>query len=899
MSNKRITTATLPANFQDGQILYGADINKIINILREGINYNRFYLDTLLGGLSGIIVRETAASLPTSGITNGTKGYVYARIDEAGITVGYSSLTVYTFNGGVWTAGDTISIIDIYERLEQGESDIDTLQTGLSTEITNRTNADNTLQGNINDEETARILADSQLQTNINTEANTRFNEDATLQNNINSEEAARINADAQLQSNINSVAGDVSDLDFELNNKISLDEKGAFNGVATLDNQGKIIFEQLPNAVFDSLLFANTLGSFMSGSPATVNLGALMRIALTDATNNNRNIKGFYFVADTPVTIFTGLHQDTVNNIYYLFNLEPAEEGLGYEFNPVTITLETGDWMILTSHTVQGALNSSSYPDIVRFAVVNNTYELASDEVHGIVKLGYTSNGKNEKVDTTSAGLFVNLDDYYDKDETDELIQVAKQIHYYPNTKNDSGSTIFKGDVVQFAGSQGDFIKIKRAVGSEIIANPEALMGLAENDILDGQFGNVVWFGQVKEFNTGSLTLGQTLYFDTSSGSLTTTEPATNKIIVAAVEKVSSGGGSNGILLVRIKWVSRDIDEVDGLTDALAGKSAVGHTHPISDVTNLQTSLDTVGQVDGQNTAIGLQALNVIDTTTNRLNVAIGYQTLFANTTGSNNTALGHRTLFNNITGSDNTALGLRALSNSSSGSNNTALGSSAGRFIANGSSANSTGNDSVFIGADTKALANGQTNQIVIGHNATGIGSNTVTLGNDSIVTTALKGNVGINETSPTAQLEVKSSATNKVSLIVNSQSNPSANLQEWRPNGALRAYMNASGLLGVNQGITNVNGLNNAFISLPTTGTTISRNIADANDALTVNLANASSTGLILDAQAAGTTVASIAKNGTVTAPSVVATSTVKIGAWTLSQNGTSGSLDFVVV
>jgi hypothetical protein len=83
------------------------------------------------------------------------------------------------------------------------------------------------------------------------------------------------------------------------------------------------------------------------------------------------------------------------------------------------------------------------------------------------------------------------------------------------------------------------------------------------------------------------------------------------------------------------------------------------------------------------------------------------------------------------------------------------------------------------------------------------------------------------------------------------------------------------------------------------LLTTGTIISRNVADANDALTVNLVNASSTGLILDAQAGGTTVASIAKNGTVTAPSVVATSTVKIGAWVLSQNGTSGSLDFVVV
>jgi len=350
--------------------------------------------------------------------------------------------------------------------------------------------------------------------------------------------------------------------------------------------------------------------------------------------------------------------------------------------------------------------------------------------------------------------------------------------------------------------------------------------MGLAESDILDNQFGNVVWFGQVKEFDTGSLTLGQTLYFDTSSGNLTATEPTTNKIIVAAVEKVSSGGGSNGILLVRIKWVSRDIAEVDGLTDALAGKSAVGHTHVeaditdldkytqsqvnsllsaksdvghthfISDVSNLQTELDTVGQVDGQSTKLGFQALNIL-TAGLRYNTAVGYQSSISTTTGTFNTAIGRTSLELNATGSFNTAIGFdtlrsieinsnntgigaRALRENTS-SNNTASGFQSGRYIADGSTANSTGSSSVFIGSDTKALANGQTNQIVIGHNATGNGSNTATIGNDSITATYLKGAV---------------SATTSV------------------------------------------------------------------------------------------------------TTPSVVATSTVKIGAWGLSENGTSGSLDFVI-
>jgi len=47
-------------------------------------------------------------------------------------------------------------------------------------------------------------------------------------------------------------------------------------------------------------------------------------------------------------------------------------------------------------------------------------------------------------------------------------------------------------------------------------------------------------------------------------------------------------------------------------------------------------------------------------------------------------------------------------------------------------------------ILGNNTKALANNQTNQIVIGDNATGAGSNTVTLGNTSITSTILRGTV-----------------------------------------------------------------------------------------------------------------------------------------------------------
>ncbi len=125
-------------------------------------------------------------------------------------------------------------------------------------------------------------------------------------------------------------------------------------------------------------------------------------------------------------------------------------------------------------------------------------------------------------------------------------------------------------------------------------------------------------------------------------------------------------------------------------------------------------------------------------------------------NTTGGYNTAIGNYALQSNTTGSSNTAIGISALSNNTTGSSNTAIGINAGRLTSTGSNNTITVN-SIFIGVDTRALADNQTNQIVIGHTAIGLGSNTVVIGNDSIVTTALKGNVGIGITSPSEKLEV----------------------------------------------------------------------------------------------------------------------------------------------
>lgn len=124
----------------------------------------------------------------------------------------------------------------------------------------------------------------------------------------------------------------------------------------------------------------------------------------------------------------------------------------------------------------------------------------------------------------------------------------------------------------------------------------------------------------------------------------------------------------------------------------------------------------------------------------------AFGINALRNNTSGSHNTAFGTTALFNITTAVANTAMGSLALTNLTSGDNNIAFGFNAGRYISSG--ANLTiSNSSLFIGNGTRPNADNETNQVVIGFGAIGLGSNTVVLGNDSIVTTQLRGTVRLS--------------------------------------------------------------------------------------------------------------------------------------------------------
>ena len=154
-------------------------------------------------------------------------------------------------------------------------------------------------------------------------------------------------------------------------------------------------------------------------------------------------------------------------------------------------------------------------------------------------------------------------------------------------------------------------------------------------------------------------------------------------------------------------------------------------------------------------NTAVGANAL--YHNTTGDSNVAVGISALNSDTQGHNNIALGRAALSANTSGNYNVALGRNVLSTNITGSENVALGYQAGNFQADGTTALTDPENSVYLGSRARGKDNSDSNSIVIGSTAIGIGANSVVLGNNSIVTTALKGNVGIGTTAPGAKLDV----------------------------------------------------------------------------------------------------------------------------------------------
>ncbi|NBW18880.1 MAG: hypothetical protein EBR82_63990, partial [Caulobacteraceae bacterium] len=170
--------------------------------------------------------------------------------------------------------------------------------------------------------------------------------------------------------------------------------------------------------------------------------------------------------------------------------------------------------------------------------------------------------------------------------------------------------------------------------------------------------------------------------------------------------------------------------------------------------------------------------------------NFGLGFSSCFWNGKGIANVGIGSNSNYFNRNGSYNIAIGSSALAGGSSNAdtiaknNNVVIGTEAFQYLKGNGAGNADENvaighqaartfsggsnttaakQGIYIGALTKPSANTNTNEIVIGYNATGNGSNTTTIGNSSTTATYLPaGSLYINGTvSPARTLHVNGEA------------------------------------------------------------------------------------------------------------------------------------------
>lgn len=159
---------------------------------------------------------------------------------------------------------------------------------------------------------------------------------------------------------------------------------------------------------------------------------------------------------------------------------------------------------------------------------------------------------------DTATGGTVQNPGDmvWSTKDGTIDVglpggvtMQLGQEMYYL--ARNQTGSTIPNGSVVQFAGAIGNSgrLKIELALAASG-APPVYVMGVATQDIPTGTDGYVIAFGMVHDIDTKggaeNWVDGQLLYLSGSNaGAMTKTRPLapTPSILIAAVTNAATKG--------------------------------------------------------------------------------------------------------------------------------------------------------------------------------------------------------------------------------------------------------------------------------------------------------------------------------------------------------------------
>jgi hypothetical protein len=221
-----------------------------------------------------------------------------------------------------------------------------------------------------------------------------------------------------------------------------------------------------------------------------------------------------------------------------------------------------------------------------------------------------------------------------------------------------------------------------------------------------------------------------------TITGDLISTSATASTSTTTGALRVASLGVTGAIFAGTVSANSYDLIPIGRGGGGVSSNTSTGVNALLSNTTG------------GFSSAFGVRALQ--SNTTGEYSSAFGANALLNNTTGSGLSAFGAGALHANTTGGSLSAFGAGALHANTTGWNSSAFGDNAGRYISDGSTSLTITNNSCFFGMNTKGTQNA-TNENVFGFNATGNGSNTVTIGDFNITNTYLRGVISTNSTTP----------------------------------------------------------------------------------------------------------------------------------------------------
>ena len=282
------------------------------------------------------------------------------------------------------------------------------------------------------------------------------------------------------------------------------------------------------------------------------------------------------------------------------------------------------------------------------------------------------------------------------------------------------TGSLRISGSVIQIGETDGNIIiesgsislGSSRAFGGNSIAVGKALI------VESAPFSIAVGFGLRTEYDSTAL-----------FGAYNTASNA-GQTIIGVASKLDNSIGQGA-------FVIGNGTDVDNRSNLLV---AQGNVVQISGSLQISGSISQVG-IGTNNTIIGRGAGSP---TGAGINTLVGVEAGKDITVGFRNTFFGAGAGQLTSVGNSNTYVGQSAGNGNTSGSANIAVGRFAGARLLDGTTPTTNVGNSIFIGNFTESDGDNIFNQIVIGDSAEGGGQNTVTLGNNSIVSTRLKGSV-----------------------------------------------------------------------------------------------------------------------------------------------------------